>query len=320
VTAPTQEETPLGEEPTFAETIRELANQDAGTGRLAQRRKQLLERAEKWTTVGPLAPVAEVAWAVNRRTLRVGGSALAALVAYRLFVWLLPFALVAVFVIELFHDEPLNPRDATDTFGIAGYVGASISQATATAGGPGLVSGLVIGGLVLLYATYALLRALRVVHALVWHTRPTRIQRPLPATVFGLAVLVGIMLGRGFLDGVVDSLAGPLRVLLELATYALVPALWLVLSRRMPNRARHWTDLVPGALLIMAGAAVIHALVALVLFPYLEQKAETYGGLGLAAGLMLALYGIGWLVTASAALNAELVDRRQAREAAGTPT
>lgn len=65
---------------------------------------------------------------------------------------------------------------------------------------------------------------------------------------------------------------------------------------------------------------MIDALVALVLFPYLEQKAETYGGLGLAAGPMLALSGIGWLVTASAALNAELVDRREAREAAAAQT
>lgn len=313
-----QEQPPPDNEPTFAETIRELANQDTGSGRLARRRKRVLEQAEGWTTVGPLAPAAEVVWGVHRRSLRVGGSALAALVAYRLFVWLLPFALVVVFLIDLFRDEPLDPRRATDGFGVAGYVGASISQATAVTGGPGLVSGAVIGGLVLLYATYALLRALRVVHALIWQTRLTRVPRPLPATLFGLTMLVGILVGRGLLDGLADRLPGPLRVLFELGTYAVVPLLWLVLSHRMPNRASRWADLVPGALLVMVGGAVIHALVVLVLFPYLEQKAATYGGLGLAAGLMLALYGIGWLVTASAALNAELVDRRAARGTAAT--
>lgn len=303
------------DEPTFADTIRELANQDVGAGRLARRRKRLLELAEGWTTVGPVAPAAEAGWSINRRLLRVGGSALAALIAYRLFVWLLPFALVAVFLIELFRDEPLDPKRATEEFGIAGYVGAPISQATAAAGGPGLVSGLVIGGLVLLYATYALLRSLRVVHALLWQVPLTRIPRPLPATLFGLAVLAGIMLGRGFVDGAIDALTWPIRVLLELGTYLIVPGLWLLLSQRLPNRADRWTDLLPGAVLVMVGAATIHVLIVLVLFPYLEQKEETYGGLGLAAGLMLALYGIGWLVTASAALNAELVDRREASEA-----
>lgn len=315
-----QKQRPLDEEPTFAETIRELANQDPGAGRLGPHRKRLLERAERWTTVGPLAPAAEVGWGVHRRTLRVGGSALAALVAYRLFIWLLPFALVAVFVIELVREEPLDPRRATGAFGIAGYVGASISQATADAGGPGLVSGAVIGGLVLLYATYALLRALRVVHALVWQTRVTRIPRPLPATLLGLAVLAGLMLGRGLLDGWADSLPGLPMLLVELATYAVVPALWLVLSSWMPSRAERWTDLVPGALLVMVVAAILHVLIVLVLFPYLEQKQETYGGLGLAAGLMFALYGIGWMVTAAAALNAELLARRQAREPRSTAT
>ncbi len=63
--------------------------------------------------------------------------------------------------------------------------------------------------------------------------------------------------------------------------------------------------------------AAIHALVTLLLFPYLEQKQETYGGLGLAAGIMLALYGVGWAITVAAALNAELVELREERAGPG---
>ena len=61
---------------------------------------------------------------------------------------------------------------------------------------------------------------------------------------------------------------------------------------------------------------MIHVLVVFVLFPYLEQKAATYGALGLAAGLMLALYALGYVAAGCAALNAELVEQRKERTSA----
>ena len=306
----------LDDEPSLADTIRELTNQPAGSGRLARRRRKLLELAERLTTRGPLAPVAEIGWGVNRRIQRVGGSALPALLAYRIFVWLLPLALVVVFVIGLYREEPLDPQRAIERFGVAGYVAASISEATAEAGGPGLISGAVVGGLVLLYMTYALVRGLRAVHALTWRVRLTRVRSPLRTTLLALATLVAIVLARGLLDGLGEQAGGLARVVLALASYLVIPTLWLGLSTWLPHRGSEWRDLVPGAVLFGVAIGAIHALVTLLLFPYLEQKQETYGGLGLAAGIMLALYGVGWAVTAAAALNAELVELREER--AGT--
>lgn len=307
----------LDHEPSLADTIRELTNQPVGAGRLARRRRDLLGLAERLTTVGPLAPVAEIGWGANHRVRRVGGSALPALLAYRIFVWLLPLALVAVFVTDLYREEPLDPQRAVERFGVPGYVAASISQATAAAGGPGLVSGAVVGGLVLLYMTYALVRGLRAVHALVWGVRLTRVTSPVRTTVLALAALLTIVLGRGLLDGVGEQTGWPMRVLLALASYLVVPAVWLGVSMRLPHRGSGWREHVPGAILFGVAVGVIHALVTLLLFPYLEQKQETYGGLGLAAGIMLALYGLGWAITAAAALNAELAALRHERTGTG---
>jgi uncharacterized BrkB/YihY/UPF0761 family membrane protein len=47
------------------------------------------------------------------------------------------------------------------------------------------------------------------------------------------------------------------------------------------------------------------------LVDYLKSKEETYGVLGLAAGLLLTLYALGWAIAAGAALNAELVARKR---------
>jgi uncharacterized BrkB/YihY/UPF0761 family membrane protein len=95
----------------------------------------------------------------------------------------------------------------------------------------------------------------------------------------------------------------------ELSAYAITPAIWVLVSSVLPNGALHWRQFVPGALLFSVAVSVVHVLVVLVMFPYLEQKEATYGALGLAAGIMLALYALGWAVIQAAALNAELVAR-----------
>jgi uncharacterized BrkB/YihY/UPF0761 family membrane protein len=302
-------------EPSLAETLRELANTPAGTGRIGRARIRLLAIAEDLSTRGSLGPLAELGWNVSRRLQRVGGGALAALLAYRMFVWLLPFALVVVFVVGLFTDEAIDPGRATEDFGLSGFVAASISAATAETGGPGLLSGAIVGGLVLLYATYALMRAVRAMHSLVWRMRFARMTRPLPTTLVGLGVLTAIVFGRSVVDGLGGAFGGILEVALVLGSFVIIPGLWLAASRWLPNRASDWRDLVPGAVFLTAALMVIHALVALVLFPYLQGKQETYGGLGLAAGILLALYGIGYALVVATAVNAELVDRRAAREA-----
>lgn len=295
---------------TLAAFLREASNQPVGDGRLARSRVRAIAFAERHTTSGALSGVAEVAWGASNRLRAVGGPALAALIAYRLFVWLLPLSLVSVFLIGLWHPSPLDARDAVDGFGISGYVTASISQATADAGGPGLVSGLIVGGVVLLYMTYALLRALRAVHSLIWRLPFTRVPSPLRASLVTLGLLVAVVLARGVIDGLRDAVGPLLGVPVLLGSYLLVPALWLGVSVRLPNRASSWWGLVPGAFFLAVASSVIHALVVLVLFPYLQQKEDTYGALGLAAGIMLALYALGWSIAAAAALDAELADRR----------
>ena len=99
-------------------------------------------------------------------------------------------------------------------------------------------------------------------------------------------------------------------------SYLVVPVLWVLIAQHLPNRATSWRDLVPGALFLTVASGAIHAVVVLVLFPYLEQKQSTYGALGLAAGIMLGLYALGWSIAAAAALDAELLDRRRATRSA----
>lgn len=300
-------------EQTLAETLRELANAPVAGGRLGELRMRMLASAERMTTRGTLGPLAELGWSADRRMKRVGGSALAALLAYRAFVWLLPFALVCVFLISLADRDALDPQRATDRFGIAGYVAAQISVATEDTGGPGLISGAVIGGLVLLYATFALVRSLRAVHALIWATPPGKVPRPPRTTLIALGLLAAAVIGRGLIDGFADEVGGVAGWLITIGSWVVAPAIWLLASWWLPHRARTALELLPGTIFLFVALSLVHAFVALVLYPYLREKGETYGGLGIAAGIMFALFVIGWAISLSAAINAQLAADREAR-------
>ena len=79
----------------------------------------------------------------------------------------------------------------------------------------------------------------------------------------------------------------PGDLLVWFGSYAVLCALFLTLSWwLLPHAADHWTELVPGALLVGAALIFIGLFNALVLFPWLSQKQATSGVLGVAAGLL----------------------------------
>jgi uncharacterized BrkB/YihY/UPF0761 family membrane protein len=81
-----------------------------------------------------------------------------------------------------------------------------------------------------------------------------------------------------------------------------------------------WQSLLPGAVVVGAALAAIHAFVGIGLVSYLKSKQATYGVLGLAAGLLLTLYVLGFAVAAGAALNAEIAARKANPTPSPAPT
>ena len=95
-----------------------------------------------------------------------------------------------------------------------------------------------------------------------------------------------------------------------------LPLLWLALSWfLLPHRARHWYELVPGALAVGIGVGAIGLFNTLILFPWLSEREETYGVLGVAAGLLFGFFLIGRTMELAAALNATLTEERRRKVA-----
>jgi membrane protein len=278
------------------------------TAALAERLAAVRARSEKL----PGAPLVREVLQTERE---LGGGLIAGGVAFRIFLWLVPFGLVVAAALSFWSDlDSDGLESAARRFGI----GAAAAQAASEAlqvGDRNAVLVLAFGLVLLAWFTLGAVRALVLAHALAWQLEPPRIRRPLSVFaifngLFLLAILSSVAgawleasIGRTALLGTAVALA----VTTALALYAM----WL-----LPHRATDVRELLPGAVLVAVGYELVQIAVIFYFAPRLGRSEETYGAFGSAATMLVWLYVLSRLVTVAAFLNATLWDRRHGAEEA----
>jgi uncharacterized BrkB/YihY/UPF0761 family membrane protein len=243
----------------------------------------------------------------------IGGGLLAGALAYRLFVLLLPSALLVVSGIGLYAGvADQSPGQVARDAGMHGLIASQVA-ATASGSARGLVFLVMVPAV--LYALAKLYRALAVVHALAWH----RSGRAATFSAFGIGLLGLAFLVDLAAAGVVGWIRqqDPLAGLAALAVYfALVGGMWLLVSRRLPGGEAGWLALAPGAIVVGAGLLLVNVFNVYVTTRLVENRANTYGVLGVAAALLFSLVLVGRVVVTSAELNASIDQHRRAQRGA----
>ena len=267
--------------------------------------RRLAERADRERERRP--PVAAV-FEMVERDAEVGGGIIAGALAYRLFVWLLPLALVAVAGLGIAADASSEtPEEEATSLGLESLVSNSIANA---ADSPNRWYALLIGVPVLVWVTRSLLRALIGAHRLVWTDERVRAPKPKVGATFRL---LGLLLCFGVVSVTASALRasstelGVLATLLAVVPYA---ALWVLVTLQLPHRGAPWTALIPGAVLFGVGVEVFQGVVAYLITPLALAKQGTYGSLGIAAALLFGLFLISRLAVGAADVNATLWERR----------
>ena len=176
---------------------------------------------------------------------------MAGALAYRLFVWLLPLALVVVGGLGVVSEAASSsPSDAASSFGVSGLVSSSVANAARSGA---RVYALLIGVPLLMIATRSVLRTLIVTHRLAWTDLRSRTRKPTwGASARLLVALVGYFVVAG-ISHRVEPLLGPTAVLLTILLMVPYAALWLAVSVELPRRDAPWQALVPGAALFAVG-------------------------------------------------------------------
>ena len=275
-------------------------------GRLArwtQRARIVRERTEAARTRHASV---DLGFALVERDSGIGGGLLAGALAYRLFVLLLPTALLLVSGLGLYADSV--DESTTQVARKAGLHGLIGSQVAATASGRAGWIVFILMVPAVLYATAKLYRALAIVHAIAWHgsgrgTRVTPRGVGLLAAALATTILAAEIAGWARRQ---DQLGGLGALLVYIL---LMGGAWLVVSMQLPHRDSRWPALLPGALLFGVGLLFVNVFNVYVTTRLVEDRANTYGALGIAAALLLSLVLVGRVMVVSAELNAAIDER-----------
>ncbi len=235
------------------------------------------------------------------RNRRVAASVLAGGIAYRLFLWLLPFGLIVGGALGLMDAD--STEEALASGGLPAAVVDVIGDVARAAESDWWWL-LGIGAPLLLWAGYSGAKAVQLIHSLVWDQPPPR-TKPLTSSLAFTGVLCAFMAAAGITWWLRDEAA---LVGLFAATLTIVPlaAFWLWASLRLPHRDAPWRALLPGAILVAIGFQVLHVLIVEFLAPKLEKSTTLYGSIGAMTTILFFMYFAGRLVVTSPILNSSL--------------
>jgi membrane protein len=248
----------------------------------------------------------DLGYRLVERDSGIGGGLLAGALAYRLFVLLLPTSLLLVSGLGIYAGTVNeSPGTVVRKAGLHGLIASQIAS-TASSQARWIVFLAMVPAV--LYATAKLCRALAIVHAIVWegsgrgtHITPRGVG--LVGATFLLSFIAAAIVGWARHHGQLGGLAA------QLGYVALMGGAWLVASMELPHRDVRWRALLPGAALFGAGLLLVNVFNVYVTTRLVEGRANTYGALGIAAGLLFSLVLVGRVMVVSAELNAALDER-----------
>jgi uncharacterized BrkB/YihY/UPF0761 family membrane protein len=240
----------------------------------------------------------------------VGGGILAGAIAFRMFLFLVPFVYIVFTVLGLsarLANE--DPAHLAKTMGITGVLASAVVNTQDWTVWTQLA--VLVGATFALYLTAgSLTKALFVVHWLVW-----RIPQVRPRGLAPRLVLIGLTLTATVLSTGLNAFrnnAGVLGAIVAvLGVFGASFGVWWWMSWKLPHADTWPRALVPGALFIAVGVEVMHLLTTYWIGHLIARKSHAYGPVGIALAVLLWVYIFGRIIVASAGLNATLWRRSQ---------
>lgn len=292
-----------------------VARARAGVATTRRRAEDAFHRLEQARAT---SSVVDTGFHLYDRDNAAGGPVLAGALAFRLFVFMVPYAFV---VVTLFGTSASlsnqSGQEVARETGLTGVLAKSVTDSRRQTDSVKVLS-LLVGGYALYAASRSVVKTTRAVHALAWRVRLRRARKPWRGALLVVAVALAtsaMTIGANSVrsNGVLSAL------LVDLVAFVAWAGIWLGVSALLPRDPRApWTALVPGALLIGLVTSLMHFATVVYFSRKISSASDTYGALGIAITILLMLYLVGRAIAASAVLNATIFERKAASEAAVT--
>jgi membrane protein len=233
---------------------------------------------------------------------RTGGSLIAGGLAYRVFLFFLPYALFVSSFARTFGRD--TTTELLGDAGIGSGVAETVDQAARSTGRAAPVL-MVMSFALMLWTAQSTWKALRISSELAWGIRSKRSYNQLRVALITTGSLVGLSAYHFLLHPLYAG--GPALDLVTTAVAATGLCVLAVLGMSTLPRPDEveWLNLLPGAVLFGVGFELLRFFAAFFLSDKLDRTVDLYGALGIAAVIMGFLYLVGRLIVATLFVNAE---------------
>jgi uncharacterized BrkB/YihY/UPF0761 family membrane protein len=287
-----------------------IASARAGVGRAQTRAEDAFHRLEASRETNELV---DAGFHLYERDVSAGGGVLAGALAFRLFVFAIPYVFLVITVFGSAADlQDESGRDVARTAGLTGLIGKAIADAQRQSDGTKILS-ILVGLFATVLAARAVVKTLRAVHALAWRVPLSRLKHSTRAAL----VLILVLLATSVMVTIIGKLRNErpgIGILAGLAAILVWTGAWLLISWFLPHaKDVPWTALLPGAVVFGVLVWSFHLLSVFYFSRKISNASETYGAIGSAIGIIVALYLFGRAMSASAVVNATLWERKQRR-------
>ncbi len=249
-------------------------------------------------------PIVDLGAGIVERFTGMNGSILAGYLAYRLFLLLLP---LAVIIVALAGISGSTTKDTSDHLKLGQALTATIATAGAEAE-KGRFALLATGLVAFIFTAWGMLGALQFVYAQAWRI-PTRrfpgktksfLRLAGSFLLFGLVFYVSALVRQA---GAIAGVAG------STTTFASTAIAYLGLGWILPRRSKEWFWLLPGMLVGAFGHLLLQLLGTYYLPERLAGASHTYGAFGITVTVLFYLFLVGAILALSAAVNAVVWER-----------
>jgi uncharacterized BrkB/YihY/UPF0761 family membrane protein len=231
-----------------------------------------------------------------------GGGLLAGGLAYRIFLWELPAALVLVSVFGLASSASGRaPEDVARSSGLSGALVATVASAVSESQRASWWL-LILGLVLMVWAGRSAVRAFQIVSEIAWSERESVHRSSLTASLVFSGLALGFIVLQAALSALTHSVLGYTIGWVIGTVVTAVAAVWLMTI--LPHGGRRWISVVPGALFFAAVLRLLTVGTALYFAPKLGRIDDLYGGLGLAIVILLFLYLVARAFVGGAFVNA----------------